>query len=509
MKVRLPVILIGTHLLALGAGWWCLRPSDPVPGAPQQASLASKQSDRPSRPERRVSAEDLLAAYETSDLWTEAQKRRSNASRPPESPPNGSPTVYIPPEQRAAEVTDIAGAMQKELEAMDGGKSYDYMFAKALIARWMKEDPAACAAWLGQMKMRTAWGDPFNAFAKTLPPMELLKLMEQGWLQRNRRYALEYLAQQMGEASVADLPGVLSALSEEEAKSFLAKASGQAKAEDAAVWLNLLADPRSLQSLADKWIRGPGSNWRWKDGTWAPSGSVAADWQEKAALLLEAAAGTPAEEVFRKKIEAARREGEIGREIARVAREPAEATAALVDLYLNEGNNEAEARRRASETISQSYGNGLDTWQKDAWEQDLQLSLLGQQKLHDALIARLKAIDAELPQVLHGGTRSQMWSDAMEVDPGVTLEVARRSGRADEALQSVAKLISNGEVSFAKRAEILLTLSEQDLWTQDGKLLPNARTFSDQYLRDDPDAARLWIAKLPSALSRSLKEEAR
>jgi hypothetical protein len=213
--------------------------------------------------------------------------------------------------------------------------------------------------------------------------------------------------------------------------------------------------------------------------------------------------------VFRKKIEAARREGEIGREIARVAREPAEASAALVDLYLNEGKNEAEARRLASDTISQSYRSGLDAWQKDAWEQALQLSLLGQQKLSDALIARLKAIDAELPQVLHDGTRSRMWSDAMAIDPGVTLEVARRSGRADEALQSAATLVLNGEVSFAKRAEILFALSEQEMWKQDGKLLPNAQTFSKQYLRDDPEAARLWMAKLPLALSQSLKEETR
>jgi hypothetical protein len=510
MKASLPVILVGTHLLALGAGWWCLGPSDPAPGASQQALLASKQLDRSPRQERRVSAEDLLAAYETSSMWIESQKRRSGASQAPIASANGSSTIHIPPEQRAAEVTDIAGAMQKELEAVDAGKSYDYQLAQALVARWMKEGPAACAAWLGQMKMRTAWGDPFHAFAKTLPPAELLKLMEQGWLQRNRRFALEYLAQRMGEASAADLPAVLAALGQDEAKGFLEKASGQAKAEDAAVWLELLGgDPKTLRSLANRWIQGPGSSWAWNDGAWVPSGRATAEWQQKAELVLASAAGTPAEEIFRHQLEAEQERSDKGRELARIAREPAEATAALVDFYVRQGHDEAEARGLASQAIAESYGNGLDAWQRDAWEQDLQLSLLGRQRLNDVLIARLKAIDAELPQVLHGGTRSQVWSDAMVIDPEVTLEVARQSGRADEALQSAAKLILNGEVSLAKRADILLTLSEQEMWKQDGELLPNAQTFSEQYLRDDPEAARLWIAKLPPALSQSLKKETR
>lgn len=510
MKARLPVILIATHLLALGAGWWCLRPSDPEPGAPQEASRANKQSERPPRLERRVSAQDLLAAYEKSDFWGEAMKRRSEASKPPKASPDGPPAVSISPEQRAAEVADIAGAMQKELEAVDAGKSYDYMLAKALITRWMKEDPAACAAWLGQMKMRTGWGDPFDAFAKTLPPTELLKLMDQGWLQRNRRYALEYLAQQMGEASAADLPAVLAVLREGEAKGFLEEASAKAKVEDAATWIGLLAsDPESLRSLATRWIQGPGSSWQWQDGEWVPSGRGTADWEEKAELVLAAAAGTPAEEIFRQQLQAEQERSDKGRELARIVREPAEATAALVDLYVGQGHDEAEARRLASQAIAESYRDGLEVWQKEAWDKDLQLSLLGQRKLDEALTARLEVIATELPEVLQAGTRNRTWSDAMAIDPAVTLEIARQSGRADEALQSAAKLVRNREVSLAKQAGILLTLSEQGMWKQDGELLPNAQTFSEQYLRDDPEAARLWIAKLPPALSQSLKKETR
>lgn len=509
MKARLPVILIGTHLLALGAGWWCLGPSHPKSSSPRETSRSSRQSERSPRQDRRVSAEELLAAYHETDMWVEVSKRRTGALQLAEAPSNRTREDYIPPEQRAAEVTDIPGAMQKELEAADAGKSYDYKLAKALVARWMKEDPAGCAAWLGQMKMRNGWGDPFAAFAKTLPPMELLKLMEQGWLQRNRRYGLEFLAQQMGEASVADLPAVLAALRDGEAKSFLEKASGKARVEDAAAWIELLAaDPEGLRSLAVRWIQGPGANWQWEDGAWVPLGRDAANWQEKSELLLAAAAGTSAEEIFRRQWEAERQRSDKGRELARIAREPAEATAALVDFYAGQGHDEAEARRLASQAIAASYRDGLEVWQREAWSQDLQLSLLGQRKLDEALTARLEAIATELPEVLQAGTRSRTWRDAMVIDATATLAVARQSGRVEEALQTATQLVSDYDTSLAMRAEILLVLSEQGLWEQ-GAQFPIARSFYTEFLQDDPEAARLWIGRLPAHLSQAVKEVAR
>ena len=152
MKARLPVILIGTHLLALGAGWWCLGKRGPEPARDPASSLATK-SERSPRQERHVSTADLLAAYLDRTLSAEALERRNAALPQREAPPNGAPTPQMSLEQRAAEIPDIAAAMQKEMEAVDGGKPYDYMLAKALITRWMKEDPAACAAWLGSRRV--------------------------------------------------------------------------------------------------------------------------------------------------------------------------------------------------------------------------------------------------------------------------------------------------------------------------------------------------------------------
>jgi hypothetical protein len=345
------------------------------------------------------------------------------------------------------------------------------------------------------MKMRTGWGDPFAAFAKTLPPGELLARMEQGWLQVNRRRALDYLADHLGESSAANLPAVLSALGEDEGKSFLERAAGQARVDDAAVWLSLLAgDAERLQSLAARWIRGTAANER-----------------EMAELALAAAAGTPAEEIFRKKWEAVQRQSEKEDALARVAREPTEAAAALVEHYARQGHDEVEARRLAGEAISQSYRSGLDAWQREAWDQDLQLSLLGQRKLADVLAGRLEAIEAELPEVLQEGTRNLTWRDALTIDPAATFDVARQQGRIEEARQSAATVLGSHETSVALQAEILLALAKQGLWNNDHNLpaagtfmtdtLPAAWTFVTDFLRDDPEAAHAWIARLPGPLS--------
>ncbi|MCW1923590.1 hypothetical protein OKA05_13580 [Luteolibacter arcticus] len=509
MKARLPVTLIGTHLLALGAGWWFLGHDDPEAAPDPALSLATK-SERAPRQDRRVSTADLLAAYNNHELLSEVMKRRNEAAPPPPSPPHGTPSVYVPAAQRAAEIADMAAAMQKELDAVDAGKMYDHELARALVARWMKEDPAACAAWIGQMKMRVGWGDPFDAFAKTLPPRELIALMDRGWIQRNRSMALRDLAEHVGDAYAADLTAVLALLGEKETKPFLEGALGKARVEDAAVWLTQFSgDTVVLQSFASRWIDAPDSDWRWEGGVRPSFSGEEEDWQEKAKLALDAVAGTPAEEIFQRRWEEEQRQVEKGRELARVAHEPAEATAALVELYLKQGNSEAEARQLVMREISQSYQNGMEVWQGEAWEQDLQLSLLGQRKFKEVLTGRLDAIAANVPEILQSETRSRTWNDAMPIDPAAALEVARQTGQMEEVLQSATKLVRNNGTSLALQAQVLLALAGQGLWQQDGKQLPSAATFSADYLRDDPEAARQWIARLPSPLSQSVKEETR
>ena len=505
MKKQHSAILIGTHLLALGVGWWAVRgrDSEPAPDAP--SALAGK-TDRPPRQERRVDTADLMAAYGDSGFWTESRALRNVATR--EEPASGATPVFIPAEQRAAEIADIAGALQKELESLNAGKSYDHELAKALIRRWMKEDAAACAAWLGRMNSRIGWGDPFNAFAESLPPLELVGLMD-GWLRTNRGRALSAIAERVGKENASELPALLARLGGDEAKGCLESAANYARLEDAELWLSLLADdPNRLAGLAGKWIQGPGSNWEWRDGEWQPSSPEMKDWEARAEMALAAAAGSPAEEVFRKQWELERLRSDSGRELARVAREPAEATAALVELYRAAGHDEAEAVRRAGEDISKGYQGGLQVWQREAWEQDLQLSLLGRQSLETVLVTRLDAIDSSLPEVLRPGTRGSSWRDAMRVDPAATLEVARQRGAGDEAVRAAAELIQTNETLLSVQAEILGLLAQQGLWKPGGPL-PKAETFAAEYLRDDPVSARAWLQGLPESLSTQIKEGSR
>lgn len=505
MKKGHSAMVLCTHLLALGAGWWAVRVRD-VPAAADPPPVLAGKTDRTPRQERRVGNAELLAAYGNSEFWIESRRLRNLAT--PEAPPGGPSPVFVPAEQRAAEIADIPGALQQELESVNAGKAYDYQLAKALIRRWMKEDAAACAAWLGRMNSRVGWGDPFNAFAESLPPLELVGLMD-GWLRMNRGRALSAIAEQLAKENASELPALLSRLGEDEAKGFLENAANHARVEDAEVWLGVLADDSNrLARLAAIWIQGPGASWEWRDGEWLPSRPEMKDWEAKAELALAAAAGTPAEEVFRKQWELEQHRSESGRELARVAREPAEATAALVALHRAGGQDEAAALRRAGEEISRSYEGGLQFWQREVWEQDLQLSLLGRQPVEVALAARLDAIDASLPDVLRPATRGSSWRDAMRVDPAATLEVARQRGESDEVVRVAADLVGDHETSLPVRAEILGLLAEQGLWKQ-GDTLRKAETFLAEYQRDDPDAARAWLLRLPESLSKSLKEGSR
>jgi hypothetical protein len=118
---------------------------------------------------------------------------------------------------------------------------------------------------------------------------------------------------------------------------------------------------------------------------------------------------------------------------------------------------------------------------------------------------------------LQAATRSAAWRDAIAIDPAATLEIARQTGRVDEVVKSATAVVRNHETSLSVQADILLALAEQGLWKQsadqsrseDSGKLPNAAPFAADYLRDDPEAARLWIARLPSPLSQTVKEGVR
>ncbi len=499
MKSRLIVVLAGTHLLALAAGWWGTQGGDRA-SAEKPPLAPQRHSDRPPREERRVRSADLIAAYGGDD-WVEVmQQRKPAASHTASSAPD------VSPEQRAAETRDIPGALQEQLDAVNGGKSYDYKLAKALVQRWMREDPDACAEWLGRMEMRSGWGDPFTAFAESLPPLDLLGLINEDWLPRNRSLALSYLATHVGKQAAADVPAILARLDGKDAENFLNAAAEQARVEDARVWIAIAADdPQMLDELAQRWITGPGDHWKWSDGELVPSDRDAAAWQERAAQALAAAAGTPAEEVFLRRLEEEERQSEIGLQLARIPAEPVEAIAALTELMTAEGRDKAKASDLAAEAITAKYAEGLEEWNRDDWEVDLQHSLLGRRAHEQVLADRLAAIASSLPEVLQQGTRERTWREAMMVDPEATLDVAIGGGFGEEAAANAAKLLGGMEVSRGLKADILVSLAARNLWN--GADLPEGERFATELIRDDPSAAKTWLARLPAAIANALQED--
>lgn len=399
---------------------------------------------------------------------------------------DGDPPV-LSPDERAVAVGDIPAALQKEIDGLNTGKGHDYILGKALINRWMKENPKACAAWLGGMKSRIGWMDPFHAFAKSLPPMELLDLMEGDWLGANRRRALECLAQHMGDTAATDLPQVLDRLGKEEAAGFLSRASDGASADDAETWLQLAGEDRQLlNGLARRWIDGARDE---------PDEG----WLRQMELLLQAAAGTPAEEIFRARFEEQRKIAEGRILLASAKADPKQAFDGLLARAIAEGHDPVEARNIASEQVKSAYPGGIETWRQSEWHVSIQQSLAGSRALEDALAERLESIREGLPEPLQAAPRGETWSDALTVDAMATLVFAKHQGLLDEVIRSGAALAGQHDVSLAVKADLLSAFAGEGLWNK-SRGLPDPKAFFETYSREDPAAAKAWWASLPQDL---------
>jgi len=412
--------------------------------------------------------------------------------RPPIDLPTGTA------EERAAACADIHADLEKEFKKVQGSLGYDYVYSRALVARWVKEDPAACSAWIGAMNSRGAWGDPSDAFARALPAQQALDLMENGWLDSNRRMALSDIAKATAERSPAELPGILSRLRKGEANSFLNAALYYAKPNDAAIWLQIAgSDEKLLASLADKWIVASPT----------PDHRVPSDRnpQQDAEMALAAAAGTPAEAFFRQRYEAAVLTGKVDETMARLPSEPAAAVAALEAIYREQGLGPDAVQKKIMETVTQRYEGTLGQWNRVEWDSSLQQAVLGTLPMRDALEGRLAAIDSGLPEMLRGSSRASTLRDAMAIEPATVIQLALDRGLESEGVAAAAQVARLSEAPMTVRGDILLALANHDLWT-DGHNLPDAKTFALRYFHYDPEAAQSWRRSLPPAMATALQE---
>jgi hypothetical protein len=112
-----------THLLALGAGWWWAGEKS-ASGSGVGENIRPLQTRGQARQERPVSPRELIDAYNNPEFWSQARARRSGI--PLSVVRDGDPPV-LSPDERAAEVGDIAAALQKEIDGLNTGKGHDYM----------------------------------------------------------------------------------------------------------------------------------------------------------------------------------------------------------------------------------------------------------------------------------------------------------------------------------------------------------------------------------------------
>lgn len=483
-----------THLLALGIGWW-VACDQSAPGGATEEIVPPRSSGRELRSERRVSSRELIEAYGNSEFLAEAQARRPKY--PWEVSRSANPPM-LTPEQRAAEIKDISAAMQHDLEAVNGRKPYDYEFARALITRWMKEDAKACAAWLGKMESRINWMDPFEAFASSRPPMEVLDLMEDGWLGINRSRALQCLAQHVGKAAAAaSLPEILARLGGDGAKGFLQAAAREARAEDAAIWLQLAGDDRQMLSgFAQRWLNGAEAV---ASGS-SQAGNSAEAWLRQAGQLLETAAGTPAEDLFKARFDDQRKAVESAKLLAMVATDPKAAFSGLVARAIGDGHGEEEATRIALKQIEDGSSQRWEKWDQGAWQKAIQQSLTGDRSFEEVLGGRFDAIRDQLPEPLQAAPRTASLSDALTVNPDATVAFASQRGMLDEAVRGAVALLRGPDAPLAVQADILGVFAREGLWDE-SRGLPDPQEFAEMYARNDPEAAKAWRACLPKAIN--------
>lgn len=501
--------LVGTHVLALGLGIVFASRSDDERTKPSLRPVP-KISERPSREKRQVSTGELLSAYNNFDFISEARARRKGPNEIVDA--SSKISNEDSPEDRAAQVDDISASLDEQLDAVNGGKSYDYQFSKALIKRWLLEDPAACMKWVGSMKMQVGWGDPFNAIAEALPAEQLLDLMDESWLSRNRNRALESIAETVGSSTPEKLGGLLARLSEGEASVFLSTAMRNAKPEDAGIWLKfaLETQPSLVSTLAMQWLGTGASRWEWRDDKLVQSQGPfnKGDWAEKARMVLAAAEGTAAEEEIRQRYTSSLIRAEEERLLALAIREPNNAYDQMMALHQSSGNSSENLHSEVINKISNQFGHHADQWKQGEWEMAIQQNVLGELPMDRVISERLDLIRKEIPESFRAPLQEKALVDALRVDPSAAIRIGMENRMKADLINAAYHAIFEDWQPYSTKARMVLEMDRAGLWRDARNMHDGFASMAKDFLLDDPDAARTWKAQLSPEALKTLEAKA-
>jgi hypothetical protein len=464
------LLLVGSHSVMLGLGvWWALRSDPPKAIAETGDAVPPPSSIGSASREYQISPTRLLAAFSYDSPYYQAVRAKSSDEK------------YIPPEERAAQVSDFKKELQAHVDVFNQTGFTDYRYTQEVIYRWVAADPSAALRFFGTVEIRSGWGDPWPALFKNrcdLDGLQIATIVERDWLPYNRKEGREALAAMVGKYHPDQLSEVLGLFESDPAsrQRFFFKALASSQGADLGVWFEVISqmDPATRESANQKLassIIPSGVPSSWLD----PDRKKGTDPTPDAlASILDSARGTDLEVLVETRLQNLL--GDFEKRKAAIA--------------------EAEKSSPTKPSPRPDRDAGLKTV---ARESKAEMQALFNGKLSGATvlqsqIARLETVMAE-DQVEHHS--QEIMSEIMVLDPVSTYDFAIQNFTEKQIERTFAKIENSSAYSIQRKARMLDELIISPHWEK----IPDrdeflGRTIMD-YRKHHLDLAQAWIRNLP------------
>ena len=469
-------LLVASHLVALGLGaWWASQP----PGDQNETEEITTPDSRSAShsPGYRISTDRLLDSLQfDSPHYNEVFPKEEHLRKPP-------------PEERAALITDFAGELQAHVDRFNQTGLTDYRFTQAIISRWMSVDPEAAMLFVGQIKLRSGWGDPWPAlFAKPcgLNASQLFSIIQDSWHPYNRKRGLKALAPTMGTHGISHLPDLLTNLEARDAQNFYSDAVHYAKPGDLNTWLESIAclpstgQDKAFGALTAALIPSkiPAT---WLNPKTHHRGPVPPTIEELKAFVSEQA-DTPVGEILNKRLDA-------------------------LLLKYNETIN-APPPPKTKPTLSRGgTGTGSLHWLKSENAREFQQVFTGQTSLPSVLKNQMAVIENQLSEQSQDEAIGYLIREAFSINPEQTL--AFSDGKIPPKLIRKALDDSfeelNARYTPQRTAAIYSTVFNTPHWKNTDSNHHQLVRFINDFHEHHSGLARKWIQSIPPEVIDDLK----
>ena len=499
---RKKIALILTHVLALTLGiltaWIFQENTDET-----HFSLARDSSSRQNRADRSMANQKNLdnalwqAASTRSPAWLDliasrgGWKMQSSEKRP-------RPTEIV------ANMVDARKSLENAVAHFnETGQAENHLVVHEIIRRLMREDPEGTMAYLGQVRLKSGWGDPFIAiFESETDPIRLLSMMGKNWLPSNYASAIRGLGYSIKGERVRQLPRILAHLPDNESrKTITSQSLHRVQNEDLAAWLDIgeqlqSSDYRTIQELlANAFYPTPPPNRRF-------SKDSIKSMRENNKTILAQVKGSTFEDAFSLKIASQENELRKTEALNEISNNPLEALNKLIALEMESGKTEGKAR----ELAIKKAGKELENWQRKDILKAMQAVVSGRERIAQTLPDFEEKIRRELPQEFQSAKRQEFLSMALEVDPQSTVAYLLKDNRQEDLQEVAGKLLSGQQLSLFSLSNITAALVETPIWSDQVSIRNQLQEFTREFKRDYPDQASHWLQSLPAQSREKLQK---